>query len=288
MTRLRRYLPAYALIAPAVILWALMAAGPLAMGLYLSLCELSLDHDRYIGLANYARLLADPAFRRALRNTLVYVALIVPVLQVTSLSLALLAHSVGGRLKGALRSTCYVVTVLSGVFTMGLWRWFWHPTPTGGINAYMAALGLPTVNWLARPSTAFAALVVTTVAWNYGGGFVLYLAGLDGQDRAMHDAAKVDGASAWQRLRHVTVPLLRRVVLYQVIIGSIGLVQIWEVIAILTGGGPSGSTRSMGYYLFEAAALRGQFGEASAVAVIELGIILALVGVQNVALRERG
>jgi multiple sugar transport system permease protein len=287
MSKARQSLVAYALIAPALLLFALMAAGPFFMAIGLSFCDYSIRGQAFVGLANFMALAQDRVFLLSLRNTLLYVLGIVPAMQVLALVLALAAHSAGKALKRIMRAVFYLLAVTGGVLTIGYWRWLWQPVASGGLNTILRALGLHAVNWYARPETAFAVICATVVLWSFGTYFILYLAALDGQPQDVHDAAKVDGANGWQRFRRITLPLLRRVVLYQLVLACIGTAQVWEAIALLTGGGPGKATYSLGYYLFTTAYAQGQYGMASAVGVIELALIGALVALSNRIAGER-
>jgi multiple sugar transport system permease protein len=283
MRRAGRGFTPYAMIAPAAILFLLMVAGPFVYSLILSTRQLDIFTDKYVGAANFVKLFRNPDFLLALRNTGLYSLVLVGITQVLGLGMALCAQA-AVRMKKTARSIIYLSTRVSGIATLGVWLWIFYPLD-GGINQLLHLIGLPALNWYARPTTAFALVCVVAALWNYGVYFLLYLAALDGQPLEIHDAARVDGANEWQRFSHITLPLLRRILLFQTITATIGFVQMWEAVAMLTGG--KQGTTSLGYYLYDVAYRRGQYGMASAVSVVEMVIIILLILVQNRMLREK-
>lgn len=273
----------YLLVAPALALFLLMSAGPLLYSMVLSTRQLDIFTDQYVGLSNFVKIFQRPDFILALRNTATYTAVMVTLTQVLAVGIAFAAQE-AGKLKKPARSIIYLSTRVSGIATLGVWLWIWYPID-GGINQLLSTLGLGRMNWYAKPETAFALVCITAALWNYGTYFLLYLAALDGQPQELHDAARVDGASEWQRFRFITLPLLRRIITYQTFVATIGFVQMWEAVAMMTAG--KQNTTSLGYYLYETAYKRGQYGMASAIGLIEMAIIIVLVMAQTRLLRER-
>jgi multiple sugar transport system permease protein len=269
------------LVAPAFALFLVMQVGPLVLGIAYSFFSVTWQGQRFVGLDNFVKLWNDPAFHQALKNTGLYVIIIVPIVEVVGLAVALAGHSLKERSRGWFRGAIYLANRVSGVALLGAWMYLW--AYNGIINR---VLGIER-NWYAQPITAFILVCITAIVWNYGGRVLLYLAGLDGQPREVQDAALVDGASGWQRFYLVTFPMMRRLLLYQGIMSVIGIAQLWEIIFLFTRGGPSNGTTSIGFYLWQTAYSRGEYGLSSAVGVIEMCIIGALSLVQVRAWRER-
>ena len=238
----------------------------------------------WVGLDNYGRLLEDTRFHVSLWNTAVYtVASTLPILAIP-LALAV-ALNRGIALKTVLRSAFFFPFTLS-VVTVGLtWLWLLDPV-VGPLNYYARALGLPARPFLADPSTAMAAIILTTVWWVTGYYLVIYLAGLQDIPRELYEAASIDGATGWRSFWAITLPLLRPVLLFVFVTHIIGSFQIFGQVFVLTQGGPGDATRTVVQHLYETAFQNFfQFGAASAMAWVLFALIAVFSLIQFRALR---
>ena len=259
---------------------------PLLDGLYLSFTNARLGRTQYafVGLANYERLLEDTRFHVSLWNTAFYtVASTVPILAIPLLLAVLLDRGIP--LRAFLRSAFFFPFTLS-VVTVGLaWLWLLDPV-VGPFNYYLKTAGVPVRSWLADPSTAMWAIILTTVWWVTGYYLVIYLAGLQDIPPELYEAAALDGASGWRRFWAITLPLLRPVLLFVVVTHVIGSFQVFGQVFILTGGGPGDATRTVVQHLYETAFRNFfQFGSASAMAWVLFAIILGFSAIQFRLLR---
>src|SRR5439155_731428 len=240
--RVRQPRTAYLFLASGLALFVVFRVYPLLEGLRLSFTNARLGRApvRYVGIANYTRLLEDTRFHVSLANTAFYtVASTLPVL-VIPLVLALALNR--GALRTVLRSVFFFPFTLS-VVTVGLtWLWLLDPV-VGPFNYYLRTAGLPARSWLADPATAMWAIIATTVWWVTGYYLVIYLAGLQDIPRALYEAAALDGASGWRSFRSITLPLLRPVLLFVVVTHVIGSFQLFGQVFVLTGGGPGDAAR---------------------------------------------
>ena len=276
---------AYLFLAPGLALFVLFRVYPLLEGLRLSFTNARLGRPAvaFVGLDNYARLLADTRFHVSLVNTAFYtVASTIPIL-VLPLLLALALNR--GALRTVLRSVFFFPFTLS-VVTVGLaWLWLLDPV-IGPFNYYLRTLGVPTRSWLADPQTAMWAIILTTVWWVTGYYLVVYLAGLQDVPRDLYEAAALDGAGGWRSFWAITLPLLRPVLLFVVVTHVIGSFQLFGQVFVLTGGGPGDATRTVVQHLFETAFQNFfQFGAASAMAWVLFAVILVFSVVQFRLLR---
>ena len=218
-------------------------------------------------------LLDDTRFQLSLVNTAYYtIASTVPILAVPLLLAVALNRGVA--LQTFLRGAFFFPFTLS-VVTVGLtWLWLLDPV-VGPFNYYLKALGLPAKAWLADPTTAMAAIIVTTVWWVTGYYLVIYLAGLQDIPRELYEAASIDGAGGWRQFWAITLPLLRPVFLFVFVTHAIGSFQIFGQVFILTQGGPVDATRTVVQHLYETAFQNFfQFGSASAMAWVLFAVIL--------------
>ena len=276
----------YLFLAPGLLLFAVFRLYPLLDGLRLSFTNARLGRATYawVGLDNYGRLLEDTRFHVSLWNTAVYtVASTLPILAIP-LALAV-ALNRGVALKTMLRSAFFFPFTLS-VVTVGLtWLWLLDPV-VGPLNYYARALGLPVRPFLADPSTAMAAIILTTVWWVTGYYLVIYLAGLQDIPRELYESASLDGATGWRSFWAITLPLLRPVLMFVFVTHIIGSFQIFGQVFVLTQGGPGDATRTVVQHLYETAFQNFfQFGAASAMAWVLFALIAVFSLIQFRALR---
>ena len=256
----------------------LFLALPMGMSLYISFCDYPLlQPPVYTGTANYTALAHDPVFGTVLTNTLIYAAAAIPLGAVVAVVLAVLLNQ---KVRGqAFFRTCvFVPTVVPVVAAGVMWLWLLNPE-FGLVNQVLRGVHGPQPNWLGSAPGAMAALVLISL-WFVGSPVVIYLAGLQEIPEELYEAAKLDGASAPRRFWHVTLPGLSPVILFNVILGIIGTWQIFALPYVIWRGNPGPERGAYFYtmYLFDNAFRFLKMGYASAMAWIQLLIILALTG----------
>jgi multiple sugar transport system permease protein len=270
---------AYAMLAPWVLGLIIFVVGPILVSLFFSFTEWTLvNPPAWAGLSNYREmLLADELIAKSLANTIVYTFVGVPMQLATALSMALLLNRdlAGIRLY---RTIFYVPAVTPGVANALLWVLIFNPG-YGVANQLLELLGLPPSLWLADEQTSKLAFIIMSL-WGVGGTMVIYLAGLRGIPRHLHEAASIDGAGNLQRFRHVTVPLLTPTIFFTTIMGIIGSFQVFTGAYIMTGGGPNNSTLFYMLYLYRNAFQFLRMGYASAMAWLLFVIIAVLTYIQ--------
>ena len=269
----RESLAAWSFLAPSALHLVACTAGPLLFALYLSVHRVSpvAPGRPFIGLAGYAHALGSPLVWAALGRTLLYAGY-VPVSMGLALALALLVR---GRSWGATAvRTLFLVPAVSSVVAVALvWRWMYQPDD-GVINHLLGPLLGHSVDWLGDPGVALIALMIVSVWTQVGYQMAVFHAGLESIPRAYLDAARVDGANAWQRFRRVTLPLLRPVILFVLVTGVLGASQVFALVVVLTGGGPLGSTDLVVYRIYRTAWELLQFGDASVLSLLLFAILL--------------
>lgn len=275
--RWRRVLPAYVLIAPAMLAAGVFLYIPILFSGYWSFTEYSgLGAAKWVGFANYVELFGDDNFRKALWNTIVFVFLGMGVGPVLGLLSSLLLNQ-STRLRGFFRAAYFVPVMTSLVVVATIWKIMLQPD--GIINQILGVFQIPTRTWLNDTTTALPAVVMTSIWQGFGFETVVFLAALQSIPRDYYDAARVDGAGYWRQVRHITLPSLRPTIMFVYIIGIIGSFQVFDQIYVMTAGGPLNSTRTLVFDLFERFR-RLDLGEASAVAYVLLLILAALSYVQ--------
>jgi ABC-type sugar transport system permease subunit len=273
--RLRETLVAWGFLAPATIHLAIFSFGPILFALVLSVHRWSLVEPvkPFVGLANFAQLARDPLVWISLRNTALY-ALHVPVSMAIALGIALVLNR-HTRLVRIARTALFLPYVSSVVAIALVWQWIYH-ADFGLLNYVLSFAGIGPVDWLGSPRTALLAVMLMSVWVQIGYQMVVFLAGLQGIPATYLDAARVDGASAWQRFWRITFPLLKPVTLFVLVTGIINSFQVFTYIYVLTDGGPLHATDVIVYRIYQTAWEFLQFGYASALAVL---LFLVLFGV---------
>lgn len=287
--RLSEAIAGYAFLLPFLGLLLAFVGWPLLSALWLSLHAYDLfSPPRWVGLDNYRVLLGRDDFWRALANTTLYTLVVVSLQTAAALGLALLLDQ---RLRGRtlFRVALFLPSVTSSVAISLIFMFLYFQN--GVLNQVLAwlhldrllmAAGLAVpVDWLGDFRTALWALMAQNI-WSTAGFFmVVFLAGLQDIPETLYEAARLDGASAWSRFRHVTLPLLRPTTFYVATIGMIGCFQVFDQVFVMTGGGPLDSTLTIAYLLYREAFMAFNMGDACAIAFVLAALILACTLVQR-------
>ncbi|THD37489.1 MAG: sugar ABC transporter permease [Sphingomonas sp.] len=282
---MNREAAAWGFVAPALIALALFFFLPVIAALILSFTDFDiyavadLGNLRFVGLDNYLQLLRTPLFWKALGNTAWFVLLGVPLSIAMSLAAALLLDSKLARFKGFLRTAYFAPVVTTLVAVAVIWRYLLH-TKYGLVNWVLGLIGIGPVDWLGDPKWSMPAIVLFAVWKNFGYNMIILLAGLQTIPEELHEAARIDGASAWQRLRHITLPGLAPVLLVVSILTMAGYFQLFAEPYVMTQGGPAESTVSILYFMYDQGFKWWNLGFASAVAFVLFAILFALTMLQ--------
>ena len=271
----------YVFVAPATAYLAVFALVPMLLAAYMSLFRWHLLHEdhEFVGLGNFAKMLADPFFRNAIWNTLVYVAFSVPLGVITSLAIASL---VAQRLRGVgvFRTLFYIPAVSSQVAISMVVIWILLPE-VGLINAAIKWLGFSgSTNFLAEPGWAMAALVAMSLWIGLGPRMIIFMAGIQNIPAVLYEAAAIDGATGWKRFRHVTLPLLAPTTLFVVVTTTIAAFQLFTPVYVMTHGGPRRTTDVVLYHIYQEAWQKFEVGMASAMSYVLFAMILIVALVQ--------
>jgi multiple sugar transport system permease protein len=283
---LRETLAAWGFLAPATLHLALFSFGPILFAVYLSLHRWSPiePFKPYVGLRNFAALARDPLVWLSLRNTLLY-TLHVPVAMAIALGVALvLQHR--SRVARVARTVFFLPYVSSVVAVALVWQWMYHPD-FGVLNYLGSLVGMPPVDWLGDPRIALIAVMIVSIWIQVGYQMVVFLAGLQAIPREYLDAARVDGATAWQRFWRVTFPLLKPVTLFVAVTGVITSFQVFTLVYVLTDGGPLHATDLIVYHIYQMAWEFLQFGGASALSLVLFGLLFGATWLQFRLLGKR-
>jgi len=283
----RRYdLEGYLFLAPDLLGTLVFSVGPVLAALALGFFAWDiLSPPQFVGLGNYQALADDDVFREVLRNTTVFVLGSVPLRTVLALLLAIVLNQ-GIRGVAFFRGAFFLPTITSAVAAAVVWRWIYEPN-FGLLNSFLYAIGVAhPPSWLSSPIWAMPALILLAVWQGIGFQMVIFLAGLQGIPAHLYEAAAIDGANAWTRFRHITLPLISPTTFFVVVISIIGSYQVFDQAFILTEGGPGYATTTLVNYVYIYAFQYFKMGYASAIAWILFLIVFTLTVIQFVLQRR--
>ena len=263
----RRLVTGLLFISPWIVGFLVFTLGPILVSLYLSFCDYRvLTGPHWVGLGNYRQLAADAYFWRSLGNT-AFMFIELPLSIIVGIALAMLLNA-GVRGQPAFRTIFYLPAVVPTVASAMLWLWIFNPD-IGLANTLLDQAHLPTLGWLVDAATSKPSFIVMDL-WAVGGGMIIYLAALQGVPQHLYEAAEIDGANAWQRTWHITLPSISPVIFFMVVTGVIGFFQYFTSAYIMTSprGGPEHSTLFYALYLFQNAFEYFKMGYACAMAWI--------------------
>ena len=242
----------------------------------------------YIGLANYARLVQDPAFWRVIGNTFAYLGLGVPISMLLSFVIAYFLDRVRFG-HGLLRALYFIPHLTTAVAMAWVWRWFYQPPPIGAFNVWLTSLGFAQMPFLRSTTQALPAVLAPAIWAGIGFQIVVFLAGLKAIPRTYHEAAAIDGAGAWRVLFEVTLPLLRPTIVFLVVTSSIAYLRIFDYVYAMTNGqgGPLDATKPLVLKIFETAFTHFEMGYAATQTIVLFAILLAISLMQLKLLRSR-
>lgn len=277
--RVRESAWAYLFLAPFFIGLIFFIIGPVVAAFAISFTAWDLlSPPRWIGLQNYQELANDRLFWIALKNTLYFTGVSVPVTLLLALGLAGLMNR---KLPGieALRAIYFFPVTASIVAVSLLWAWMYTPD-FGVINYLLSYVGIPKINWLVDPRMAMPSVIIMSIWRGLGFNIVVFLAGLQSIPRDLYEAAALDGASGWQQFRQITVPLLTPTIFFATIMAIIASFQVFEQTYIMTQGGPGNATLTLVYQIFLNGFTYLRMGYASALSFILFAILFAITIVQ--------
>jgi multiple sugar transport system permease protein len=280
--------PALLMLAPFLVLYLLFIIGPVLYMVVMSFFDSSLTESGlggFAGFGNFAEAFRSADFWSSLWHTLWFTVLTTPPLVVLALVFAMLADRVA-RGRWFFRLAFFLPYVLPSAVVALIWMWLYTPE-LGLLSKIVTGLGFAEPNWLGSPSLAMWSLALTTVWWTLGFNFVLYLAGLQDIPRELYEASSMDGASPWQQLRRITIPLLGRTTALVVVLQVIASLKVFDQMYIMTSGGPNYSTRSMLEYVYDLGFTDLRTGYAAAASTLFFLLVLAVSAVWVVLTRRQ-
>ncbi|MGI8948309.1 MAG: carbohydrate ABC transporter permease [Ornithinimicrobium sp.] len=290
-SRRREERAAWILVLPFALLFLTFTAWPVIQSVFMSFTDTGARDLRspfavnFVGFDNFVKAFGDPVFRQAAFNTAYFVLIGVPLTLTIALAAAVALDKGISRLRSVFRLGFYTPVITSIVAVAVVWRFLLHPD-VGLVNTALSWVGIDGPNWLASTSWAMPALIMMATWRNFGTAMIIFLAGLQAVPWALHEAASLDGANAWQRFRFITVPTLRPTILFVSVTTAIGYLQFFEEPFVMTQGGPLNSTISASMYTFQQFSF-GNYGYAAALSYLIFVVIAVVTAIQFRFLSER-
>ncbi|SDM22263.1 carbohydrate ABC transporter permease [Nonomuraea jiangxiensis] len=271
-------------VAPFLVIYVAFLVWPTLLGFRMSLSSVNIagTNDHLVGFANYAEAFGDPRMWRSLWNTLVFTVLSTVPLVLLGLAFALLVHHLRF-MQWLWRLSFFGPFLLPSAVVAILWLQMIYPPGYGLLNGTLGT----DVLWLGDPSVAMWSMVLTTVWWTVGFNFLLYLAALQSIPQHLYEAAAIDGASSWSKLRSITLPLLRRTTALIVVLQLVASLKVFDQIYLMTSGGPQDATRPIIEYAYDVGFTGYRIGYASAISYILFVLIVIVSLVQLRLFRKR-
>ena len=284
--KLRNTLIGYSFILPNFVGFAVLTLVPVIALFYISFTSWNVfGTAKWIGLDNFTRLAEDRSFRKALFNTLYYAGVHIPLTLAASLGLALLLNR---KLRGVafFRTVAFFPYVTSIVAIAVVWNMLFSPD-FGPLNQFLRAIGVDDPpGWTTSSAWSMPAVIIVGVWREMGYYMLLLLAGLQTVPAQLYEAARMDGANSWQRFRHITIPGLRPTLFFVTVMLTIGSFKVFDLILVMTNGGPGQSTLVLSQYIYQKGFIENQFGYASSVSVV-LFLICIVVTIVQFLLNKR-
>lgn len=271
---------AYAFLLPNFIGFMIFTLIPIVCSMGLSVMEWDSSNPMvFVGFDNFKRLVTDETFKISLGNTVYYSVFTVPLTMAAALGLAMILNQ---KMKGIniFRTIFFFPHVASLVAVAVVWNLLFHPT-LGPVNQILRAIGIANPpGWTASVDWAMPAVIIVSIWKSMGYYMVLYLSGLQGIPRELYEAAKVDGASAFQRFRSITLPMLTPTTFFVSIMLTISCFKVFDLISVMTNGGPGRATNVLVYDIYNTAFINYEFGYASAISMVLFVIVLVITIIQ--------
>lgn len=266
----------YAFIFVAMAVFAVFTLYPVFSAIKTSFLKYKPFGSEFVGLQNYAETFKSKLFFKAVKNTFVYTAVVVPLSLLIAFSIAIMILPFRKGVQSVFKSIYYLPGIASGVALSVVWLWLYDSSPDGLFNQVMTFFGLPAQNWLSSSKTSMLSLMLMALLSGQGTNIIIYIAALLSIDNSYFEAAELDGATFFQKIRYIVFPLVKPTTLFLLVTGIIGSFQVFQNAFLMTGGGPDNSTTMIGLLIYKNAFEYSKFGLACAQAIL-LAIVISLI-----------
>ncbi len=260
------------ILAPFVI-FILFTLYPIVDAFIISFQKFKPLKTEWVGFDNYIKTLKSSLFYKSLINTIVYTGITVPLSMALSFIISILITPLTKRKQNFFKAAYYLPAIASGVALSFVWKWIYDPLSSGLLNRLVALFGIDNQNWLGSSSTAMFSLILMSLLSSHGSTIIIYIAAILGIDNSYYESAEIDGATFFEKLRFIVLPLVKPTTVFILITSVIGSFQVFQNAYLMTGGGPDNATTMVGLLIFNNAFKYFEYGQASAQALILTMII---------------
>jgi len=271
-----------AMVSPALLLFLLFSVYPLISGVILSFYDASVFGKAFIGWGNYREIFTNQRFWKGFVNVLKFTAISIPVEIFLPLFIGALAVRLSKALQFTVRFAFYIPNLAAGVVIASVWKWIFHPSR--GILNWLLGIDIA---WLAENPYAFYAITIMMLSSVMGMTVIIYMAAFSAINKDLYEAAKLDGCGEWGELIHVTIPQILPIMMFIAITRTIGVLQIWQLPFLMTGGGPNYGTTTITLQIYQNGFQFQRWGYASALGVVLLVLTLIFSVTQKYLFRGR-
>ncbi|SFQ03875.1 carbohydrate ABC transporter membrane protein 1, CUT1 family [Butyrivibrio proteoclasticus] len=267
-------------IGVAVAVFVIFTLYPVISAVITSFQEYKPFGSEFVGFENYITALGNDLFWKSIKNTLVYTVVVIPLSLILSFSIAIMIVPFTKSVQSVFKGIYYLPGIASGVAISVVWLWLYDASPNGIFNRVLALFGATSQNWLSSSKTAMLSLIIMALLSSHGANIIIYIAALHGIDNTYYEAAEMDGAKFFQKIRYIVLPMCRPTTLFLLVTGVIGSFQVFMNAYMMTGGGPDNNTTMIGLLIFNNAFTYGKYGLACAQAILLAIVIAALTTLQ--------
>jgi len=267
-------------IGVAVAVFVIFTLYPVISAVITSFQEYKPFGSEFVGFENYITALGNDLFWKSIKNTLVYTVVVIPLSLILSFSIAIMIVPFTKNVQSVFKGIYYLPGIASGVAISVVWLWLYDASPNGIFNRVLALFGATSQNWLSSSKTAMLSLIIMALLSSHGANIIIYIAALHGIDNTYYEAAEMDGAKFFQKIRYIVLPMCRPTTLFLLVTGVIGSFQVFMNAYMMTGGGPDNNTTMIGLLIFNNAFTYGKYGLACAQAILLAIVIAALTTLQ--------
>lgn len=275
--RIRESFIAYLFLLPALAFFFIFVIYPIFSGVYTSFFDYTMKKNDFIGFGNYVKLFQNENFIKSLKNTILLVVGVVPIIVIASVFISMTIYEKSAAVRSFFRGAFYLPVVTGTVSITLVWKWIFDPM-NGILNYVLMTMGVidSPIMWLGDKRFALWAIIIVLITTSVGQPIILYVAALGNLDASLVEASRIDGATEWQVFRHIKWPGILPTTLYVVVITTINSFQCFSLIQLLTSGGPNYNTSTVMYLVYETAFKQYKYGYANAMGVI-LAIIIGII-----------
>jgi multiple sugar transport system permease protein len=286
--KMKEMISGYLYILPSFVLIMIFSVIPIFMTIFFSFTKYNvIQPPQFIGLDNYKYMMKDTFILASIKNTIVYTVMVVPIQTFLALIIAqIIADKFRNKFGQIVKSSLFIPVISSAILVGTLWS-FLLSTDSGMINAFLSVFGIPKVNWLGTTQTALLSVAMVSIWKNVGYFLVIYYAGIMDIPASLYEAADIDGANKMQCFRYITIPHLKPITFLVVTLGTIWSFQVFDIVYVMTAGGPGKSTVTLVLTIYRAAFKQYNMGYASATATLLLAIIMVITMLQKLLFREK-